>query len=214
MLLYLVSLARSDKPVAARRRAIALLVLVFVISTLVAVLSIVVIAARNGRSSPGLVFVLLAIIYLFFAVFFLVNIPLFCLPRWRREGALETQLGRRVHSVYLTSEILRYVESNCAAKVNPYAESVSVVLTPAHLEFWAGGAKPALAVTLRFADISSLQLSSGPEGFPRPELSIDDTKIPLYAATGWLGISRTSSRRLYDQLRAGLTNSMTGKGFR
>jgi hypothetical protein len=127
-------------------------------------------------------------------------------PRRRRERYLT---GRQnsvqvVQSVYLTPNLLRFVEREAETPVNPYSESMTLTSSSSALEFWSGGAAPVRAAIIDFAEIDSVRFLEDDDHFPRTEISVNRTPIPLYPVVGWLGISRKSSRRLYDRLVASL----------
>jgi hypothetical protein len=58
--------------------------------------------------------------------------------------------------------------------------------------------------TIEFSEIDSMRFIEDEQHFRRPEITTTKTTIPLYTAVGWLGLSRKSSRSLYDRLRAAL----------
>ena len=86
-------------------------------------------------------------------------------------------------------------------------ESVSLVTTPSAIELWAGALSPAKAATIELASISSVVLRNDASNFPRAEIRTNFETIPLYAAVGILGISRKSSRRLFDEILSALEDA-------
>jgi hypothetical protein len=199
MLRYLVRLSRSGRPVAARRSAL-VLVIVLLAGTVVPI--VVVSVAPPLRGSGGSIsygFVLSAV-YFGIVILFLLQVPLFAWSRLRRQRRLSAEFGSDVQSVYLSPELLTYLQKTTAAPLNPYADSVSVVASDSAIVFWVGGGRPSRVGSLARSTIRSIRLVDSEEGFLRPEIHTESSVIPLYPATGWLGMSRAASRHLYESL--------------
>lgn len=146
------------------------------------------------------------------ALYWVPTLAIYSRTRRQRERYLTRTLspGEVVQSVYLTPNLLRFIESEAKARLNPYTESVSLVSTSSTIEFWTGGATPTRSATIDFSVIETVRFVEDDEHFQRPEITTAVQTIPLYAVVGLFRISRRSSRNLYDRILAafdGATNS-------
>jgi hypothetical protein len=148
----------------------------------------------------------IVIVSAFILVFWVPILAAHNRARWQRERYLSKSVnrGQVVRSVYLTPNLLDFIEREAKTRLSPYAASVSVISTPSSVEFWSGGGSPIRAAAIDFTAIDLIRFVEDDEGFLRPEVRTSSQTIPLYAAIGWLGISRRSSKNLYDQLTSAL----------
>jgi hypothetical protein len=201
MLKYLVGFARD--PIRSRRRA-AIRVLI------VGVIFVVGPAALNWCIDPraglsfnfGLSGILVVASLALLTIFWAPAIVFYSRPRRQRERYLarNEDPSHFVSSVYLTPNLLAFIESKTHARVNPYVESLSLVFTPTSLEFWSGDSSPLRTATLDFAAIETVRFVDDEEHFRRPEIGVGTHTVPLYAAVGLLRVSRRSSRTLWTRL--------------
>ena len=208
MLADLVRFARD--PVRSRRNAAVRVFIALVIAGLGPALMHLWMAPHHGFSFDPLESGILLVAFLSILVVF--NAPLiaiFTRSRRQRERHLSrsTGTGEVVQSVYLTPNLIRFIERQTNTAMNPYAESVTLVITRSAIEFWSGSARPTLVAVIDFAAIDSAPLLRDEERFPRPEIKTANATIPLYATSGLFGISRGSSRKLYDSLLAALRSA-------
>jgi hypothetical protein len=206
MLNYLVELARAKNPVRSRRYAtLRLAILVVFIAVAPPLVS------WGFQPHRGLVvdFSLDIVQIVAFSALIVVVVPsvaLYSRQRRRRERFLRknTDLGQSLGSVYLSPPLVAFMEREALTPLNRYTESVTLILKSSAIEFWSGGPMPSRAASITFNAIESVELEEDEEHFMRPKLWTRAGVIPLYATVGWIGISRRSSRRLYDRLLVAL----------
>src|ERR1019366_9699396 len=136
--------------------------------------------------------VLIVATSVFSIVFWAPVLAAYSRPRRQRERYLTRSVSRSqlVGSVYLTPNLLGFIEREAKTRLSPYTESVSLMSTSSAIEFWSGGASPIRTATMDFIAIDLVRFVEDEEHFPRPEIRTNVQTIPLYAAVGWLRISR------------------------
>jgi hypothetical protein len=130
------------------------------------------------------------------------SIALYSRPRRQRERVLrnESEHGKFVGSVYLSPRLLAFIDREAGSRMNPYAESVTLISTPSAIEFWTGGPTPSRAAAIAISEIETVRFDKDEDHFVRPELRTSTGVIPLYATAGWIRVSRKSSQWLFSRL--------------
>jgi len=202
MLKYLAALARAERPVRSRRIAIARL---SILALIIAVAPTLVDWASHPSRTHTLdhsLDVLQAIAFGVLLTILIPSIALYDRPRGQRERFLKRAEDQNhlVGTVYLGPGLVDFLRREGTMPVSPYAESVSLTSTSSGLEFWSGARDPVCVATIAYGNIESIEWLEDLDHFGRPELRAKSRRVPLYAAPGWLRLSRRSSRNLYDAL--------------